>query len=92
MPGPQSTEMNKTVPALRTLVSSGVGPIVTETCTVYCGKLCYLILCSRGQLNVVHEKTEHNLDILKILKGMVLDIHTNVNNFPCYCKKLLNRK
>lgn len=92
MPGPQSTEMNKIVAALQTPVSSGVGPIVTETCTVYCGKLDYLILCSRGQLNVVHEKTEHNLDSPKILKVVVLGVHTNVNNFPCYCKRLLNRK
>ena len=56
--------MNKTVPALQNPGSSGVGPIVTESCTVYCGKPGYLILCSWGSLMHLNEKIEHNFDML----------------------------
>lgn len=40
----------------------------------------------QGQFNALNEKTEHNLDILKILKHVFLDIYININNFPYYCK------
>lgn len=86
MPGPQSSKTNRTVPALQNPVSSGVGPIVTETCTVYCGKSGYLILGSRGQFNALNEKTGPNFDVLTfsiILKDdAFLDICININDFP----------